>query len=77
MAEASRIEHGQARDQISLDKRTHNTEQYDPKGDVTLLDAKNEPADHGLPPRAPSPSSHATQDTVNIYDRPLHPARKN
>lgn len=77
LAEAGQIEHGQNQDRAGLDKRTHDTERYDPRGDVTLLDAKNEPADQGLPSRTPSPSSHATQDTVNIYDRPLHPARKN
>ncbi|CAB3737549.1 hypothetical protein LMG22037_06157 [Paraburkholderia phenoliruptrix] len=77
LAEAGRIEHGQNQDRAGLDKRTHDTEHYDPRSDVTLLDPGpvQSPGD-GLPPPPQSPAGHATRDASNLYDRPLHPPRK-
>ena len=76
VAAAGLIEHGQNQDQVALDKRMHDVQSHDPRSDVTLLDpGPAEPVGKGLPPTPQSPAAHATHDTTNIYDRPLHPPR--
>ena len=77
VAEAGLIERGQNQDSGALDKRTHDTQAYQPQGDVTLLDpGPSEPVGKRLPPTPQSPAGHATHDTSEIYDRPLHPPHK-
>jgi len=76
-AEAGLIERGQNQDKGALDKRTHDTQTYQPQGDVTLLEpGPSEPVDKGLPPTPQSPAGHATHDSSQIFDRPLHPTHK-
>ncbi|CAN7776456.1 conjugal transfer protein TraG N-terminal domain-containing protein [Caballeronia sp. LjRoot31] len=76
MAEAGRIEGGAAKDQASLAQRQEGTDHYDPSTKVTLLDSgPPEPPGAGLPPQPQSPASHATQQAINLYDRPLHPSK--